>query len=43
MHPIFSKAFFADLMDYLYNNISSTVKMKDNFWGNFHGGKKCIL
>jgi hypothetical protein len=39
MHPIFSKVFFADFMAYLYNNMSSTVKMKDNFWGPFQGGK----
>jgi len=39
MHPIFSKAFVTDLMAYLYNNMSSTVKMKDNFWGPFQGGK----
>jgi hypothetical protein len=39
MHPIFNKAFFADLLAYLYNNMSSTVKMKDNFWGPFQWGK----
>jgi hypothetical protein len=39
MHPIFSKAFFADLKAYLYNNMSSIVKMKDNFWEHFQGGK----
>jgi len=39
MHPIFSKAFFADLMAYLYNNMSSTVKLKNNFRGPLEGGK----
>jgi hypothetical protein len=39
MHPIFSKAFFADLMAYLHNSLPFNVKLKDNFWGLFQGGK----
>jgi len=37
MHPIITKGILEDLWVYLCNNLSSSVKTQNGFWGNFSG------